>query len=419
MKARWIACVLACLGALTPARTAPAQEITLFEALEAAASSPRLEQLAAQVEIGEASRIAAETYPWNPVVELEAADRRGGGESSTDYMVKLSQQLEVAGQRKARRNTAGADLEATRATVAHARRRWLAQTALTFARAEHRRQELEVETAEAELATSFAELTERRLEAGSATALDRALAQAGLARAERRKTLAAADYFSAQALLAEAVAAAEPTVRPAGDLPPLVPPPDLEQILSRSQGSRGDLRAAGHRVEAAEARLQLQRSRRAPDLTVGVRAGREEGQDLTGVSIALPLPLIQRNQGEIARAEAELSSARAELAVIELAAQREIAAAHGRLTAALEGQRLSERLGVTPLEEGLELVQRSYDAGKIGAVELLLFRRELVEGRRQLVAARAEAWEAAMELAVAAGAPLPGLEWLDTEETKP
>ncbi|MDY7091541.1 MAG: TolC family protein [Acidobacteriota bacterium] len=392
--------------------------MTFFEALEAAASSPQLQRLAARVEAGEAESRAAEVYPHNPVLELEAADRRGGEGSSTDHMVKLSQQLEIAGQRSARRSTARTDLDAAKAAVSHARRRWLAQTALAFARAEHRRQELEVESTEAELAASFAALVERRLEAGSATALDLALAQAGLARAERRRTLAQSTYRGAQARLAEATAAAAPTVRPAGDLPPLVDPPELAQILDRSRQARGDLRAARLRVNAAEERLQLARKERIPDLTLGVRAGREEGQDLTGVSVAFPLPVIQRNQGAIARGEAELSTARAELAVTELAAGREIATAHGRLTAALEGQQLAQRLGVTPLEKGLELVQRSFDAGKIGAAELLLFRRELVEGRRQLVAARGEAWEAAMELAVAAGVPLPGLEWLESEEAK-
>lgn len=415
MTARRLAVALACLGAAAPgAAVAAAQEMTFDQALAAAAEAPALARRAADVQAAEAALVAAETYPHNPVLEVEAADRSGAGGSTTDRAVGLSQQLELAGQRGKHRAAAEADLVAARAAFEQARVAVLGGAARAFARAFHARELLAVEEAEAELARSFASLVERRLEAGSATAVDLALAQAGLARAERGLALAAGAYRTAQARLAEAVGVAGAAlVVPAGELPPLTPPPDLEETLARASARRGDLSAAGASVAAAEARRRLARALRFPDLTVGARAGREEGDDVVGLGVALPLPLFDRNQGGLAAAEAELAAVRSELAVAELAVRREVAAAHGRLATALEARRLTERLGVIPLEDGLALLERSFDAGKIGAAELLLYRRELLEGRRQAVGAVAEAWEAAVDLAVAAGGALPGMDWTD------
>ena len=409
----------------------------MTELLEAASASPRIARLAAELEAAGAHLLAAKTYPYNPELVLEAADRSGAGDSTTDRGLALVQRFELGGQRGERRAAAEADLDGARGAIVRARRLALADAAGTFALTVFERERLAIERADAELARSFAELVERRLEAGAATALDLALAQAGLARAQGSLAAAQGAYLAAQARLAEAaggveteVAPIEPTpiepvlveamlIEPKGELPPLTAPPPLQETLDLAFAGRGDLRAARSAIEAAAERVRLARSGRVPDLTVSARVGREEGDDLAGINLGLPLPLFDRNQGQIARAAAELSIARADLAARELVVRREVTAAHVRFEAALEAHRSAERLGVTSLEDGLGLVERSFEAGRIGAAELLLFRRELVEGRRQAVAADAEVWSAALELVAAVGAGLPGWEWLDVERRKP
>lgn len=418
MTARWLAAVLACAGAVAPGGALAAErEMTFEEVIVAALEAPRSSRLAAELQSAEAQVASAETYPYNPVLEIEGADRSGAAGSTTDRSAGISQQLELAGQRGKRRAAAGSALDSARGVASQARRELVVEAALAFVRAANGRDLVAVERAEAELARSFATLVERRLEAGSATAVDLALAQAGLARAERALALSEGGYRTAQARLAELIGIPGTAfVTSVGEPPDLPAPPELGQALDLTIADRGDLAAARAQVAAAEARLRLARSERIPDLTVAARAAREEGEDVVGLGFALPLPLFQRNQGAIAAAEAELATARADLAVTELAVRREVAAAHARLEAALEARGLAERLGVTPLEEGLTLLERSFEEGKIGAAELLVYRRELVEGRRQSVAADAEAWEATAALAIAVGAPLPGLEWIDRQE---
>lgn len=414
MKAMRFAVALACVGAAASSMASDsARQMSFDEALAAARESPRLARLAAEVSAAEAALVAAGVYPHNPEVEFELADRTGTERSTTDRGAGVSQRLELAGQRGKRRDAAEAALAAARASFRQARIEVLGDVARAFAAAVHRRELLAIEQTEADLAGAFAAMVERRLEAGSATAVELALARAGMARAEHGRARATGSYRAAQAHLAERVGVAEVSeVTPQGELPRLESPPLLDDLLSRVLTQRGDLAAAAARLRAAEARRRLARALRLPDLTVAARVGQEEGDDIAGLSIGVPIPLLDRNQAGIARAEAEIAMARSERDLAQLSARRQLSAAHSRFESALEAQRATEQLGVMPLEEGLALLERSFEAGKIGSAELLLYRRELVEGRRQALAASMDVWEAAMDLAIAAGGVLAGMDWM-------
>ena len=57
------------------------------------------------------------------------------------------------------------------------------------------------------------------------------------------------------------------------------------------------------------------------------------------------------------------------------------------------------------LEENLLLLQLSFEAGKTGWTEVLVFRREFIDVQREYVEALAEARLAGIELDLAAGRP--------------
>ena len=78
-----------------------ADEVVLETALaEAMSHSPELTRAAAAVAEARGRLVAARTYPYNPQIEVEGADRSGAdGGSTTDRGLALSQQIEIAGQR--------------------------------------------------------------------------------------------------------------------------------------------------------------------------------------------------------------------------------------------------------------------------------------------------------------------------------
>ena len=55
------------------------------------------------------------------------------------------------------------------------------------------------------------------------------------------------------------------------------------------------------------------------------------------------------------------------------------------------------------LEENVDLLQRSFAAGRIGATEVVTLRREFVASRREYVETLADAWLARVDLDLAIG----------------
>lgn len=397
----------------------PVRSVSVTEALELVrGTSPEITRSRAVVSLAKAHRRTAGTYPFNPVLEVGGARRRGENGDGFDRSAGVSQEVELWGHRQRRVEAAEASLEAARKVQERRGRLLSAHVLVTFARAVAARDLVEVARSDLAVAREFAEVADRRLQAGAASELETNLARAGLARAAAEMVRAEAAYGEAKALLGESVALeGEPLLVPQAELPDFpVLQATLRESLVAAEARRADLAALLSEITAAEARLRLARVRRRPNLTVSGFAAREEADDLFGVRLAMPLPIFQRSQGGIAAAEAALASRRAEADAGLLRVRQEVAAAHSRLRAATAAAGILQAELVTNLEDSLRLAERSFEVGKIGASELLLTRRELVEARRLALEARREAWIAGITLALAMGEDPAALVAPDLEE---
>jgi cobalt-zinc-cadmium efflux system outer membrane protein len=404
------AAIIAVIGVAAGAQPPAPTDLTLDAALaEAQAHNPELRAAAAAVEEARGRLVAARSYPYNPAIELEAADRSGPSESSTDRGVALSQELEIAGQRGKRTGAARAGLAAAEARYARRHREVLAAVERAFAETVRARELLEVARADVELTRSLLSLEERRLEAGAGTQIEVNLARAAAGRTVRRIQEATAASWEARARLAEATGL-DPAAPPAtvGGLPlSTVDLPPLEELTRLAYEERADLAALRRDREQAERRVALERSLAIPNLKLGAFASREEGDELTGLSVGIALPLFDRNQGGIAESKAAVSRVAAEVAAAELTAGREIAAAYGHYQAAAEALAALEGLVVETLAASLDLLRRAVEAGKLSATDVLLMRRELVEAQREQIETAGELWLARNELELAVGTELP------------
>ncbi|RMH17277.1 MAG: TolC family protein [Acidobacteria bacterium] len=182
------------------------------------------------------------------------------------------------------------------------------------------------------------------------------------------------------------------------------PPPPLSELLAQAMARRADLGAARRREQAAEAAVRLALAERRPNLVAGVFVQREEvTDDVAGVTLGVSLPLFDRNQGRIARSRATRDRLRHEQRALRLVIERQVATALNDLRAArAAAERLRDQV-IGTLEENVELLQRSLAAGRIGATEVVILRRELFAGRREYVEALADAWLARLELDLASG----------------
>jgi cobalt-zinc-cadmium efflux system outer membrane protein len=244
-----------------------------------------------------------------------------------------------------------------------------------------------------------------------ASPIDLNLARAAAARSIRRLELARGAYLEARSSLAQ-TAGLDPTAPPepaggleagAAELPPLT------ELVRSALENREDLAAFQREEEAARARVGLEQALARPNLVARAFRNREaDTDDITGASISVGVPLFNRNQGGIAEARAAADRAAAETAATRLAVEREVTSL---LAAYRAASAAAEALGsqvIGNLQENLGLLQRSFEEGKIGRSELLLFRRELVDSQREHLEAIATASQARIRLDLAAGRlPLP------------
>ncbi len=401
------------LAAQTPdPQLASGGSITLEQALALAFErSPRIQESAARVALAEGVLLGARTYPFNPVLEAERASRDDGHERTSDREIALSQEIEIAGQRGKRVASASAAAEAARAAFDRSRQELASRVASAFATVLRARELATLAAFEREVAAELAAFEQRRLDAGAGTLIDLNVTRAAEGRAERRVALARADEAAARATLAEVVALAVtelPVV--AGALPDAWPaPPALAELERLALDRRSDLLALRSEVEAATARIRLERSLATPNLVIGVAKGREaDREDLDTLRAGFTIPLFQRNQGGIATARADEGVLSAQLASAELAVRREVAAAWSRAEATSRALAVFRQTVAGTLEENLDLVQRGLAAGKLRGSEVLVFRRELIDSRRELIEAAADAWLAQIELGLATGStPVP------------
>ncbi|MFQ5526917.1 MAG: TolC family protein [Thermoanaerobaculia bacterium] len=403
----------ACLVAVSSlARSAAAEtptpvELTLEQALEQAfRESPILAARRAEVRRVEARLLTARTYPYNPEIELAAADRQGLADGSTDRSLSLSQEIEIGGQRGKRVAVATSELEAVQSSFEHEQRQLAARVRLAFAEALRAVELVQIAEGDAELTRQLLDFASRRLEAGAGTQVELNLARSTAGQAERTLRLAEAADASARGRLAETVGAS------AGEMPVPIGQLDFptgevaepQTLLELALKNRADLEALRRETESSRRAIQLSRSQRIPNLRLGAFYEEEEGTDeIKGVALAIPIPVFNRNQGEIAEARAEVDRLSAEGSAAELAIRREVMDALATYRAAQRAAVSLRDLVVGTLEENLSLLRRALEAGKIGASDVLVFRREFVEGQRQFIEALFEAQAARIALDLATG----------------
>jgi len=193
-------------------------------------------------------------------------------------------------------------------------------------------------------------------------------------------------------------------VEAAGDLavPPV--PDDAARLTGDALARRPDLRAAERAVEAADAALALARAEAWPNVTLGVEYTHSQHTiagdlaDQVGGTMSVPLPVFDRNQGDIERAEAEALIARHEVAKLRLEIPQEIRSALGAYAVARDRVRRFEEAFLREASEARQAAEVSYREGASSLLEFLEAERAYVGTQRDHLDALHDAQIAAWDV---------------------
>jgi len=162
--------------------------------------------------------------------------------------------------------------------------------------------------------------------------------------------------------------------------------PEPSGRVQTSPAANPDYARWREEVDRANAALQLERRRAIPDLRVGAAVCRLSGTDDTAMvlSMSIPLPIYDRNQGNIARAGAEVTRTERLAELNQRAISSGLVDAGNRLETAWREANALRRIVVPGAEEAFGFAREGYSAGKFQFLEVLDAQSVLFEARAQL-----------------------------------
>ena len=396
---QWFSLVLSLAVALVvrPARAAEeTAQVTLDEAVALLRrQSPELLAGALKVRAAQGDVTTARLYP-NPTLSFGAGNfpigRTNppgiGAGDTVNEQVGIGQELVLWGKRGERIAAAHGRMAAAGAERADLDRRLVFEVRARFVRTLVAGERLRLARENLTHYRETVRVSRERADAGeiSAAEFDKiALEQRGfeheVADAEIERRQAVAELLPLLGLdVADLV--------PVGELRLPAARTDTDTLVSEALRRRPDLTAAERAAEAAEAALRLARAERWPNVTVGVQYTHDEFQvagnlaNSLGANFSLPLPLVNRNQGEIERAEAEALIARREVQKLRLGIPQEVRTAVTSYTVAGERVRRFEEAFLRQSEDARRAAEVSYREGAISLLEFVEAERTFIQTQR-------------------------------------
>jgi len=356
------------------------EQLTLDQAQEMAESlQPQLAEARAMVEAAEGRARQAGTFP-NPEAILGAQQIpfSGSAANEREYVAGVGQTLPLSGRLSKARQAELLDREVRARGLEVKRRDIRKRVHSAFATALYQEKAWQAQTEIQRNAVKAVATTQARVEAGDALREDLARVEMEVARAKVESQRAESLREQALVTLASAMGDATIAVKSlAGSLEATFEIPALESLAANLANQPENAQAEAD-VRARNARVDVAKAERIPDVKVELLYHRLEAsrQDTFDVGLSIPLPLFNRNQGRLREARAEVAAAEARSRMTQNELTTRLRESHLQLTTALANSgtlrtEILSRAGMV-----LKSAEARYAAGDISLAEILPLRRD-------------------------------------------
>lgn len=354
----------------------------------------------------------------------------------------VGQEIEIAGQRGARRAAATAGLARATASVTNVARTAVGEVDRRFYGfvASDRRKLLAEEILA--LNQRLAEASDRRLQAGQISRLEfnlaivefgRSRARAIAARRARAEVVAELQQLLGLEPTTAIVPVVDSTLVPlaaeatsVGPMPALVPAPALsaitavggrrpalalDSLITLALSRRPDLVARSAAVREATAQVSVARRDAFPNLLLRAASEPVEGGSREfRPGLGLTVPAFNRNQGEVQARRAAATQAEIERVTLMLRVRSEVSRAVASYESAAAETNVLETTVLAPARENRRLLEIAFREGKVGLPVLLLIRNQVIDAELEYWDAWLAEREALANLAEAIGETVVGFD---------
>ncbi|CAN7399495.1 TolC family protein [Acidovorax delafieldii] len=391
------------------AAAATAEPLSLAKAIELALEgNPEVAAAKRQLEATEGQVLQGRSRP-NPELAYSLEDARS---KTRTQSWQLNLPLELGGKRAARTKAAEKSREQAQAQLAELQATVRANVAAAYFDVLTAQERLVLARDSAALAKSSTDTVSKRVAAGKVSPVEESkarVAEAGvrveLAQAASEQRNALSRLFALLGRIDAPYTVLEGKAENLPSVPSLV---DLQPLIASSPG----VVLARIEVDRRKALTDLEQSKRVPDVTVsvGMQRSNETQRNVLLFGVSVPLPVFDRNQGNLLEALKLEDKARDELQAATVRLHSEVAQARERLsTITAEVQSLQQEV-LPGAKSAYDAATIGFENGKFNFLEVLDAQRTYFTAKSQYLKALGEAHRAAADIDRLLGASMvPGL----------
>ncbi len=305
--------------------------------------------------------------------------------------IRIGQLIELGGKRTARVNAALLGEELAAKDYETKRIEIIARVASVFTEVLAAQERLRLAEETRQVAQNVVSTVTGRVQAGKVPPIEETRVKIGLSTTRIEQEQAQRDLISARRRLALLWNSSSPQFdKVLGDMEIMTAPPDFQVLEKKILDNPMALRALKN-IEHRKALLEVEQTRRIPNLTLnaGVVNYAVVGGNTAIASIMMPLPLFDRNQGNLKEAYQRVDKAEDEQTMMELRLKTELAQTYeAMLTVWNEINLLREEI-LPGAKSAFHVMRRGYELGKFGLLELLDAQRVLFQNQLLYVRALA------------------------------
>jgi len=322
-------------------------------------------------------------------------------EGTDQHQLYVSQQIVLGDKLELNRRVLGRARQAQMWDVESQRYRVLTDVRLRYYEALAAQKKMELTLDFAEVTRKGVRLSQIRKEALEGSQIEVLQSQIQLDEVELLRQQAEYEYESAWKDLV--AIAGVPYLMPAaleGELRPSTADQNWDNLYSMMLGNSPELASAQNRVAEMAALVDRQKVQAIPNLTFELGAGVDNSTDsgMINLNVEAPLPLYNKNQGNISAAYADYCRATQNVERIRLTLKSRLARVAQQYNVARAGVLKYENEILPKAQETLDLSQQAYDAGELNFLQILIVRKTYFESNLEAVKARRDLAQAQVKI---------------------
>ena len=360
------------------------------------AKHPGLQAAEASVDAASAQGRAAQQPLYNPELELEY--------EKTDIRTRtagINQTIDWGDKRSSLSRIADHELMVAKTTLQQQRQELAANLLSALADYQNSLATKQVADKRHDLMSRFAALAKQRREAGDLAQIELDLAQLATAEANFQRANAEADHVAARQKLAAFTG--EP-VNNLPDFPALTDSPDypgadktmlLDNLLA--------MRIARLHMDVSRSQLQLRQREQQADPSIGLRAGKEGDESLTGLTLSIPLHVRNNYQAEVDVANAELIQKQREAIQVRRQLEASLSASAKTYQINRKAWMDWQASGKRSLEQQGKLLDRLWRTGELSTTDYLVQLKQVLDTEASAIEQRGQLWQTWIDWLTASG----------------